>query len=414
MYKLVVAGGGTASVNIVSQIIRAGKLKPNEIAVIDPSPKHYYQPAWSMIGGGVLGNNNEVKSKLKNYVRDTRSLFHPDINFYSKSVTKFMPDLNKIQIEGNEEISYENLVVALGLVMDYDRLPGLKDALEDENSKVGTIYDLNYAMKTNRLISEFQGGKAFFTEPTQPIKCGGAPQKIMYLADGIWRDKNVRDKTNINFFLPMYSIFTSPYYAKLLIKIAEDKNVLVHYGHLLTKLNWKNNEAIFAHNKQEIKLNYDFIHVTPFQSTPKALKNSPVSDKDGLVDVDKGTLRHVKYENVWGIGDCSNLPTSKTASAAIDQAFVLVNNLIKTIEKQGLNAKYTGYTSCPLFVSHGKGILAEFKYEGIPDHTYTKLMDKPNRFAYFLNKFVMPKAYFWLMPKGRWYGRRLIFPPKFK
>lgn len=183
MYKLVVAGAGTGAVNVVSQIIKSGKIRPSEIAVIDPSSHHYYQPSYGLIGGGLFGDNEKVRAQMSSFVRDQKTMFHPHVNFINKFVTKFMPDSNKIQAE-DKEIEYENLVVAMGIVMDYGRTPGLIEALEDENSSVCTVYELKYAMKTNRLIREFQGGKAVFTEPTQPIKCAGAPQKVIYMADG--------------------------------------------------------------------------------------------------------------------------------------------------------------------------------------------------------------------------------------
>lgn len=177
-------------------------------------------------------------------------------------------------------------------------------------------------------------------------------------------------------------------------KIAEDKKVLLNYGHLFTKVDHKNKIAFVEHDKKEIKVNYDFLHVCPFQTAPKALKESSIVDQDGFVTVDQHTLRHTKYENIWSLGDCSNLLTSKTATAVIDQSPVLVHNLIKSLDKARLNASYTGYTACPVYVGGGKGLLLEFKYEGIPDHTYSKnLQNHPTRLAYFIAKEVFPIAY---------------------
>ncbi|CAG9335474.1 unnamed protein product [Blepharisma stoltei] len=411
MYRVIIAGAGTGAMTLCGQLIRSGKVKPSEIAVIDPSPLHYYQPGFTILAGGLRGNSEKIKSHMDYIARDTRSLFHPDINFIPKSVTGFSPSSNKISI-GNEEISYDHLVVALGLSLDYDKVPGLYEALEDENSPVGTIYQFKYCLKTNRLIQSFKGGQAIFSQPNQPFKCAGAPQKIMYLSNSSWTNSGIRAKTDIQFYIPTPAMFSVPIYAKELEKIAKGKGCNLHFQHLLTKVDHKKNEAIFKKGDEEITVKYDFLHTAPPQSPPKVLHGSPISNEAGYVDVNPNTLRHNKYDNIWAIGDCASCPTSKTAAAAIAEAPVLVNNICKVLDKAQPNAKYEGYTSCPIFLGNNKLMLCEFKYQGELDETFGG-QTTPSTYAYYLVKDILPKVYFSLLPKGLWYGRNSFFKPKY-
>ncbi|CAG9309993.1 unnamed protein product [Blepharisma stoltei] len=412
MYRVVIAGAGTGSMTFCGQLIRSGKVKPSEIAVFDPAPYHYYQPGFTMLAGGLMGDVDRLSHQMKYVARETRSLFHPDVNFISKPVTGFFPNSNKIGVDGSE-ISYEHLVVGIGLSIDYNKIPGLYEALEDENSPVGTIYQYKYCLKTNRLVNKFKGGQAIFTQPNQPFKCGGAPQKIMYLANSVWNKTGVRDKTDIHFYIPPAQIFGVQTYAQELEKIAKEKGCNVHYQHLLTKVDPTRNEATFKKGTEEMIVKYDFLHTAPPQGAPKVLQGSPISNEAGYVDVNPNTLRHNKYGNIWAIGDCTSCPTSKTAAAAIGEAPVLVHNLGKVLDGAEPNAKYEGYTSCPIFLGDNKLMLCEFKYQGQPDETFGN-QNTPSSLAYYLVKTFLPRVYFTLLPKGVWYGRNSIFKPKFE
>lgn len=413
MYKFVVAGGGSASVSVVGQLVRTRRVDPSEILVIEPSPIHNYQPGWTMVGGGLLGTEEDIKRKSIHLLRQhTNEMFNSQVNILQKEVTGFDPENNKIIVTGDQEITYENLIVALGLRLDYDSISGLTPALEDSNSPVGSIYRWQYALKMNKSITKFKGGNAVFCMPAQPVKCGGAPQKIMYLAKDQFVKNGVNDYT-INYYMPQPAIFGVPKYGNILQKIAESKGINVHSLHTLTKVDKDKRIAYFKKDDNEIQVQYDLLHVTPLHKPLEVLKNSSIVDSTGFVNIDKFTLRHVKYPNVWSLGDCSNLPTSKTLAAALSQTNVLVHNIFSAIDGRPINAMYSGYSSCPIFVGQNKLLLCEFKYDGALDESFPFLQGAPHIFFYWMKRYFFPRVYLHMMKRGWWFGKHTIFRPNF-
>jgi eukaryotic sulfide quinone oxidoreductase len=412
MFKVIIAGGGSASAGIVGHLLRSGKFKAKDIAVIEPSPNHYYQPGFTMIGGGLMGTNEKFLKKSTHLIKSqTRSMFDLEVAIIPKHVKGFDPENNTLTLSEDESIRYENLIVALGVGLDFEAIPGLIPALNSESSPVCSIYSWDYALKTNRLAGAFKGGNAIFCQPNNPIKCGGAPQKILYLSHDRFTKSNI--KSNLEFYTSLPTLFTVPKYSEKLKVIAESKGIKLHMEHLITKIDDANRIAYFKNKEQEIAVPYDFIHVVPPHKPHNVLKNSKLVDSVGYVEVDKETTRHIKYKNVWSCGDCSNLPTSKTMAASISQSYVLVNNLIKSLENKELNAKYNGYTSCPIFVGQNKLMLCEFKYGLEVDETFTKKQDQPYTGFYLIKKYFFPRIYFQLIKRGWWFGKNLIFKPKF-
>ena len=413
MHKLIIAGGGSASVAVVGHLIRSGRLLPKDILVIEPSAQHFYQPGFTMIGGGLLGDQTSVLRKSGSLIESpTSAMFNAGVTLLPKAVVGFDPENNSVNIGDGVSLQYENLVVAMGFKVDYEAIPGLLPALKSEQSKVCSIYTWDYALKTNRLTAEFKGGNAIFCQPNQPMKCAGAPQKIMYLSHDRFGKAGVNN-ANIQFYCPQSAIFSVPKYSKKLTEIAKGKGITLNTEHLLTRVDDSKRIAYFKNPKEEIEVPYDLLHVVPPHTPHEVLKKSKIVDANGFVDVNKETMRHAKFNNIWALGDCSNLPTSKTMAAALSQSNVLAHNYLNSLDSKPINAKYTGYTSCPIFVGQSKLMLCEFKYNGEIDETFTKYQDTPNRFFYWIKRFIFPRVYFQLVKRGWWFGRRTIFRPKF-
>jgi sulfide:quinone oxidoreductase len=251
-------------------------------------------------------------------------------------------------------------------------------------------------------VSKFQGGTALFTMPNTAVKCGGAPQKIMYLADDHFRKSGVRDKSNVIFASGQGSLFAVEKYRKTLEKVAARKSIDIRIKHNLVEIKPEQKEAIFEllDTKERVTIPFDMIHVTPPMSAPDLIKSSILANATGWVDVDKYTLQHPKFLNVFPIGDCSGLPTSKTGAAIRKQAPVLVKNLISAIQGEPLEAKYDGYTSCPLVTGYGKLVLAEFDYEGKPAETFPFDQSKERLSMYLLKAYALPRLYWHGMLRG--------------
>jgi sulfide:quinone oxidoreductase len=390
-YQVVIVGGGTAGITVAAQLSRSSN--PPGIAIIEPSVKHYYQPIWTLVGAGVFPR--EISE------RNTKDVIPSGVVWVQDKVVRFDPENNNLITETGKTIEYKYLVVAAGIQLDWDKIPGLKESIG--KSGVCSNYSYETVVSTWDTLRNFQGGNAIFTQPATPIKCGGAPQKICYLTEHYFRNAGVRGKSTLTFALPQNVIFAVKKYADALVEVAKRKEIDVKYQHNLVEIRPGKKEAIFkkVDTGEDIVMKYDMIHVTPPMSSPDFLKNSPLGNEDGWVDVKKDTLQHNRFENIFGIGDCSSLPTSKTAAAIRKQAPVLVNNLLSKINGAPLNDSYDGYTACPIVTGYGSLILAEFDYDKNPKETFPFDQAQERYSMYALKAYVLPRMYWHGMLKGR-------------
>ncbi|RWS25735.1 hypothetical protein B4U80_08175 [Leptotrombidium deliense] len=398
-FKLVIAGGGTAGLSVANQFSKI--LGKGNIAVIEPSDVHYYQPMWTFVGGGIKSVNDSR--------RPLSELISPECTVIRNKVAQFNPKENEVKLEDKSTINYEYLVVALGINMDLNKVKGLKEALKTEG--VCSNYMVDTVGKTWESIQNFKGGNAIFTFPNTPIKCAGAPQKIMYLADDYFRKvlrHNKRDKAKIMFNSALGVIFAVPKYASTLNEIVKKRNIELNFKHNLIEIKPEKKEAIFEklENGEKVSFQYDLLHVTPPQRPSEIL--SPLADAAGFVDVNKETLQHQKYKNVFSLGDCSNAPKSRTAAAVAAESGVVVENLNACMNKKEMKEKYNGYTSCPLITSYNTVVLAEFDYNLKPLETFPINQGIERKSMFWMTKDVIPFIYWNLMARGRWRGPKVF------
>lgn len=390
-YKIVIVGGGTAGITVAAQL--AKRLDSKEIAIIEPSSKHYYQPLWTLVGGGAATKESTE--------RDEADYIPKGVTWIKDKAIEFYPDENYLLTLSGQRINYNFLVVAAGIQIDWDKIKGLKDSLGKNG--VCSNYSYQYVDKTWEYIKNFSGGTAIFTQPPPPFKCGGAPQKIMYLADDYLRKSGVREKSKIIFTSAAAGSFQVKKYADTLDKVMARKSIITKFRHNLIEIKSETQEAIFENldTKEKTTLHYDLLHVSPPQSSPDFIKRSPLANADGWVDVDKKTLQHNRYKNIFSLGDASSLPTSKTGAAIRKQAPVLVKNLIAAINGKSLVANYDGYTSCPLVTGYGRLVMAEFDYDLKPTETFPIDQSKERLSMYLLKKYLLPEIYWHGMLRGR-------------
>ena len=391
-YSIVIVGAGTAGISVAARLVRISKKLKGRIAIIDPQTKHYYQPLWTLVGGGA--------AKKEESERDLASLIPAGVDLIGDAVTEFRPNQNTLLTKQGTIVSYDYLVAAAGLQIDWDGVKGLKDAVGKNG--VCSNYSYHTVDSTWENIRNFKGGTAIFTHPDSPVKCGGAPQKIMYLADDYFRKSNVRDQSDMIFASAKSTIFDVTKYANALEKVVLRKDIQTMYKRNLIEIRPDSKEALFEHletGEQEV-FTYDLLHVTPPMKAPSCIKESALADAGGWVDVDPYTLQHKKFANVFGIGDCANLPTSKTGAAVRKQAPVVVRNLMSLIKGSSLDAKYDGYTSCPLVTGYNKLVLAEFDYHKVPQETFPFDQSKERFSMYLLKRRLLPIMYWNGMLKG--------------
>ncbi|HEX7379452.1 MAG TPA: FAD/NAD(P)-binding oxidoreductase [Pirellulales bacterium] len=391
-HQIVIVGGGAAGITVAARLMRQ-RGHSRDIAVVEPAAKHYYQPLWTFVGAGLAKKEASEHSEA--------SVIPAGVTWIQDAVSEFLPRENALVTRDGRHITYDWLVVAAGLQIYWDKVPGLKESIGKEG--VCSNYSYETVGSTWEAIHHFQGGTAIFTNPSGAVKCGGAPQKIMYLADDRFRESGVRDKATIIFASAQPSIFAVERYARTLDQVIARKGIDCRYCHELIAIRAESKEADFRNlNTQEVvTLRYDLLHVTPPMGPPKFIAASPLADPAGWVDVDKRTLRHNQFANVFALGDCSSLPTSKTAAAIRKQAPALVENLLAAMRNQAPTGSYNGYTSCPLVTGMGKLVLAEFDYDKQPDETFPIDQSKERFSMWLLKRHLLPLLYWQGMLKGR-------------
>jgi sulfide:quinone oxidoreductase len=390
-HQVLIVGGGAAGITVAARLLRARR--GMDVGIIEPSDKHYYQPLWTLVGGG------EFPKQVTEQREET--LIPRGATWIQDAVEEIDPERNHVLTRDGSKVSYDFLVVAAGIQVDWGKIKGLRECLGRDG--VCSNYSYQHVDRTWEFVREFKGGTAIFTQPPNPIKCGGAPQKIMYLADDQFRRLGVRSQTRIIFASALPEIFHVPHYTPALQRVVQRKQIDTRYRHNLTEILPHTREAVFQHldTGELVVLPYDLIHVTPPQSAPDFIKRSLLSNPEGWADVDQHTLQHRRYPNVFALGDASSLPTSKTAAAVRKQAPVLVSNLTAVMNGKVTAARYDGYTSCPLVTGYGRLILAEFNYEKQPEETFPFDQRKERRSMYLLKKRLLPLYYWYVMLKGR-------------
>ena len=392
-HRILIVGGGSAGISVAARLLRKGH---SDVAVIEPSDVHYYQPLWTLVGGG--------QAKAPTTVRTEASVMPKGATWIRNAAATVDPDNNTVTCTDGATYSYDVLVVCPGIQLDWNRTEGLQDALGTDGVSSNYRYDLAPRMWDH--IRDLRSGSAVFMMPSGPIKCAGAPQKIAYLAGDYWRSQGVLDDIDVHLVVPTPRLFGIPAIADSLDVIAADYGITVHTNAEVTSVDAaarKVGVTSVGEGGTSTMLSYDVFHAVPRQSAPDWIKSSVLStgDTNGYVDIDKHTMQHVRYPNVFSLGDAGSSPNSKTGAAIRKQAPVVVDNIEAFFEGRPPEARYNGYGSCPIVASSHSMLLAEFDYDLNLTPSFP-LIDptKPHRGYWYLKKYGLPFMYWNLMLKG--------------
>jgi sulfide:quinone oxidoreductase len=429
-HQVLIIGGGSAGIMVAAQLLK--QKNAQDVAIIEPADTHYYQPAWTLVGAGTYDYDKTA--------RPMSSIIPKGATWIKDKATGFNPENNSVSTATKGDISYDYLVVAPGLAYDFSLVPGLGEAM-DKGVVCSNYTDPKH---TWDVIKNFKGGTALFTQPTTPIKCGGAPQKIMYLAENHFRKTGVDKKTDIVFATGGTVIFGVKEIAKTLMEVVDRKDINLRFHHKLVEVDgdkqiaWyemgkeitaggcvvissdesedlKLDES-FQYNYKDVEMtkvgnrygiHYDMLHTAPPSVAPKFVKDSTLVNDAGWLDVDHKSMQHNRYANIFGLGDVAALPTAKTGAAIRKQVPIVVDNLDLLMKHDKLGSKaYNGYSSCPLVTDYGKMVLAEFDYNNnfTPDPKLKQMLisdsSKEHWRLWMLKKYGLPYLYWNKMMKG--------------
>lgn len=404
MTKILIIGGGTAGITVAAQLIR--KLKKAHIELFEPSKYHYYQPLYTLVGAGT--------DKKEKTIKETSKLIPKGVIWNQQKILGFKPKENIVIGEDCKEYVYDYLIVAPGIQLNWHLVKGLTETMGKNG--VCSVYGYQESEETFSTLKAFKGGNALFTSPNTPVKCDGAPQKIMYLTEAYLRKKGLRNTTNVIFASGGSKLFSVPGFTEALQKIIDNRKIKTHFSHNLIKVDGPKKEATFTVKMfegdqqvgmEEKVISFDLLHVAPPQSAPTIITESELAIPDGKLkgwlNVDHYTLQHNSFPNVFGLGDVCGLPTGKTGAAIRKQVPVVVNNVRRLLEKKEVNGKfkYNGYSACPILTDYKHVLMAEFEYGYKPKSSFFFDTTKPRWSMYLLKHFYLPWYYWNRMLKGR-------------
>jgi len=395
-HDVVIIGAGAGGIATASSLLkRQGDL---DIAVIDPRDTHDYQPGWTMVGGGVFSAESTR--------RTAESVIPKSCSWYQASAKFVQPDTQTVLLSDGNSVGYSRLVIAPGLVLNWGAIQGLEDTLGQHGVTSNYRYDL--APYTWSLVQEREKGNAVFVQPPMPIKCAGAPQKAMYLSADHWRRNHRLDSINVSYHSAGKVLFGVEDYVPELQRYIDLYGIDLCFEERLLSVDGPQRTARFLkttdEGQHEIEVPFDMLHVVPPQSAPSFIAESGLSNPEGWLDLDSETLQHKQFPTIFGLGDASGTPNSKTMAAVRKQAPVVAQNVVQTLHDHPLTAAYLGYGSCPLTVERGRIVLAEFGYGGTLQPSFPKWINdgtKATRMAWFLKAKQLPWLYWNGMLKGR-------------
>lgn len=393
--NIIIAGAGLAGLATANRLRR--ELPAAQITIIDGKTEHNYQPGYTLLASGVWKSAKQVTYQNEKYIP-------AGVNWIRSPIATFEPESNRVRTEAGDVLQYDFLIVATGLRLGYEKIEGLDVAAFGQKG-LGSVYaSPDIALKTWQAIDAYRqkGGRAVMTLAPTFMKCAGAPLKMTFMVqDALARIGATSASANIDFFTPTDSIFSVPWVSDDVKRRWAELPISpeIHHFRRLTAVDMDKRSATFADQEgKTYQEDYDFLHVVPPMYAPDAVLNSPLVVEEGVqkgwLDVNKLTLQHNRYPNVFGIGDINGTPRGKTAATVKKSAPIVVNNLLQVIEGKQPNQDFDGYTSCPLLIRKGSALLVEFDGDGNETPTIPGVKPLQDSYlAWFIEELMLKSAY---------------------
>lgn len=353
MKKLVILGAGTAGTMMLNKLSNTLEKSEWQITIVDQFETHYYQPGFLFIPFGIYNRKDVIKPK--------RDFFPPGTNVIMSEIEKIEPKGNRILLKNNQVLSYDYLIIATGANISPEETEGLKGGLWHKN--IFDFYTIEGACALADFFKHWEGGKLVISITEMPIKCPVAPLEFAFLADWYFTERGIRDKVEIHFVTPLDGAFTKPKASAILGDFLQKKNIKLTSEFNIARVD---NEEKKIVSWDEIEVPFDVLVTIPTNKGDDAIERSGLGDEFNFIPTDKHSLLAEGFENIFVIGDATNLPSSKAGSVAHFQADILFENFLSVIEGRKPHAKFDGHANCFIESGFGKGILIDFNYDTEP------------------------------------------------
>jgi sulfide:quinone oxidoreductase len=353
MKKIVILGAGTAGTMMLNKLYNSLDMNEWHITIVDQFESHYYQPGFLFIPFGVYTRKDVVKPK--------RDFFPSGTDIIMSEIDKIEPDKNRVLLKNNVVLSYDYLIIATGSKIKPEETEGMKDALWYQS--IFDFYTIDGACALAAFFKQWKGGKLVINITEMPIKCPVAPLEFAFLADWYFTEKGVRDKVDIHFVTPLPGAFTKPRASGILGDFLSKKNIKLSTEFSIGRVDNETKEII---SWDERKIPFDILVTIPTNMGDESIARSGMGDEFNFIPTDKETLRSKNFENIFVIGDATDLPSSKAGSVAHFQSDILLENFLAVVENREMTAKFDGHANCFIESGFGKGILIDFNYDTEP------------------------------------------------
>lgn len=383
---VVIVGGGNSGVSIAARLRRRGVA---DITIIEPRHQHVYAPLQSHIAGGVADRREVVRSQA--------NVTPQGVTWLPERVAAVHPDENSVELSSGERIGYAQLIVAAGIEQRWDAIPGLEEAAA--GASVVSNYTLELAEQASEALRNLDSGTVVFTQAAEPASCAGVAQKPMYLACDRWRRLGLLDGIRVVFLTPEPAPFHIRAVADELTRTLDAYGIETHFGAQIAEVRSDASELDVVIDGRTTTIAYDVLHATPPQAAAGWIAESGLDGDDGFVDVDRETLRHRRWDNVWALGDVASLTRIRSGGAIRSQAKIIADALTRP----GRQGRYDGYSETPFTVSARTAVFAEFDRRGRlqPSIPFWRTLYRERRFTYLMDRRVLPWVYWNLILKGR-------------
>ncbi|MBM4162106.1 MAG: NAD(P)/FAD-dependent oxidoreductase [Ignavibacteria bacterium] len=353
MKKLVILGAGTAGTMMLNKLHNVLDKSEWQITIVDQHETHYYQPGFLFIPFDIYTRKDVIKPK--------RDFFPPGVSVVSAEIDRIEPGQNRVLLKNNVVLTYDYLIVATGAKINPEQTEGMKDGLWHKN--IFDFYTIEGACALRRFFKHWEGGKLVVNITEMPIKCPVAPLEFVFLADSYFTEQGIRDKVDIHFVTPLPGAFTKPKASAILGDFLAKKNIRLTTEFSIARVD---NEKKAIVSWDEIEIPFDVLVTIPTNMGDEAIGRSGMGDELNFIPTDKHTLRAQNYDNVFVIGDATDLPSSKAGSVAHFQADILMENFLSAVEGRNMTASFDGHANCFIESGFGKGILIDFNYDTEP------------------------------------------------